>query len=85
MKEYVASIHKIKATKHQKSPLWKACTLQIYFIGYGRIDYFMIIDDKEKGGVSKQTNNSILLTQPKKELFKKLEKDYKDIKYDLEE
>jgi hypothetical protein len=42
-------------------------------------------DDKEKGEVSKQASNSAVLTQPKKELFKKLERDYKDIKCDLEE
>jgi hypothetical protein len=35
--------------------------------------------------VSKQVSSSVLLTQPKKELFKKLKKDYKDVKYDLKE
>jgi hypothetical protein len=30
-------------------------------------------------------NNFTLLTEPKKELFKQLEKDYKDIKCDFEE
>ncbi|KAF4611388.1 hypothetical protein G7Y89_g15625 [Cudoniella acicularis] len=41
--------------------------------------------DKEKGGVSEQARDSALLTQPEKELFKKLEKDYKDMKCDIEE
>jgi hypothetical protein len=49
------------------------------------IDYFVIIDNKKKRGVPEQTNDSVLLTQPKKELFEKLEKDYKNIKYDLKE
>jgi hypothetical protein len=33
----------------------------------------------------KQASDSVLLTQPKKELFKKLEKDYEDVKCDLKE
>jgi hypothetical protein len=48
------------------------------------IDYFVVINNKKKGGVLEQTSDSILLTQPEKELFEKLEKDYKNIKYDLE-
>jgi hypothetical protein len=65
--------------------LWKEVKLQTYFTGHRRIDYFVMTDDKEKGEVSKQANNSAVLTQPKKELFKKLERDYKDMKCDLEE
>jgi hypothetical protein len=49
------------------------------------IDYFVVIDNKKKGRVLEQTNDSVLLIQPEKELFEKLEKDYKNIKYDLEE
>jgi hypothetical protein len=49
------------------------------------IDYFVVIDNKKKGRVPKQASDSTLLTQPKKELFEKLEKDYKNIKCDLEE
>jgi hypothetical protein len=49
------------------------------------IDYFVVIDNKKKRGVLEQASDSVLLTQPEKELFKKLEKDYKNIKYDLEE
>jgi len=45
----------------------------------------VVTDDKEKGGVSEQANDSILSIQPEKELFEKLEKDYKDIKGDIEE
>jgi hypothetical protein len=43
------------------------------------IDYFVVVVDEENGRVS------ALLTEPEKELFKKLEKDYKDMKCDLEE
>jgi hypothetical protein len=44
-----------------------------------------VINNKKKGEMPEQTNDSALLTQPKKELFEKLEKDYKNIKYNLEE
>jgi hypothetical protein len=33
--------------------------------------------------MSKQASDSVVLTQPEKELFKKLKRDYKDMKYDL--
>jgi hypothetical protein len=65
--------------------VWEECKLQTYFIGYGKIDYFVVTDDKEKGGTSEHISDSVLLTQPEKELFEKLEKDYKDVKCDLEE
>jgi hypothetical protein len=85
MKKHIASAHKIKAKKHKFDPLWKGGKLQTYFTGHGRIDYFVVTDDKEKGGVSEQASDSVLLTRPEKELFEKLEKDYRDVKYDLEE
>jgi hypothetical protein len=49
------------------------------------IDYFVVINNKKKRRIPEQTNNSVLLIQPEKELFEKLEKDYKNIKYDLKE
>jgi hypothetical protein len=49
------------------------------------IDYFVVINNKKKRKVPKQASDSVLLTQPEKELFEKLEKDYKNIKCDLEE
>jgi hypothetical protein len=49
------------------------------------IDYFVVINDKKEGGVPEQTNDFVLLTQLEKELFEKLEKDYKNIKCDLKE
>jgi hypothetical protein len=65
--------------------LWKKCKLQTYFITGGRIDYFIVINSNKKEGFLVSSNNSILLMQPEKELFEKLEQDYKDIKCDLEE
>ena len=51
---------------------------------FGRIDYFIIID-KENSGIKGIARDSILVIESKKELFEKLEKDYKNIKYNLEE
>jgi hypothetical protein len=39
----------------------------------------VITDNKKRGGVFKQASDFVVLTEPKKELFKKLKKDYKDI------
>jgi len=81
MKKHIASAYKIKAKEYEVNPLWKEYKLQTYFIGHERIDYFIITDAKEKRGVFEQASNSLLLIQSEKELFEKLEKDYKDVKY----
>lgn len=78
-------VHGKKAKEHAREPLWQECRLQTYFTTRSRVDYFVVIDDKEKGRVSKQASDSVPLTQPEKELFEKLEKDYKDVRCDLEE
>ena len=39
--------------------------------------------DREKGGET--ARGSMLLIEPEKDLFEKLEKDYKDVKCDLKE
>ena len=83
IKEHVASIHKIKATEHKKSPLWEACKLQTYFTGHGRIDYFVVIEVPSQSSRSKL--DSARLTKTEEELFVKLEKDYDDVKVDIEE
>ena len=41
--------------------------------------------DEERGGVSGIAGDSAALTGPEKELFVKLEKDYGDVKGDIEE
>jgi Lhr-like helicase len=78
-------VHGRKAKEHIATPLWQECRLQTYFTAGSRIDYFVVIDNKEKGGLSKQARDSTSLTQPEKELFEKLEKDYKDVNCDLDE
>ena len=77
--------HKRKAKEHDVTPLWREYRLQTYFTAKGRIDYFIVIDNEKKGGVSARASDSVLLTRPEKELFKKLKKDCKDVKRDLEE
>lgn len=83
MRKHMPSVYRIKAAVHEKTALWKEVKLQTYFIGYGRIDYFVVTDNKEKEGISDQASDFIPLIQPEKKLFKKLDKDYKDMKYDL--
>jgi hypothetical protein len=51
---------------------------------FGRIDYFVVVDE-ENGGVKGTARGSMPVTEPKKELFEKLERDYKNVKCDLEE
>jgi len=64
------SVHQIKAIVHEKTILWKEVKLQTYFTGYGRIDYFIVIDSNKREGFLASGNNSTLLTQLEKELFK---------------
>ena len=84
MKKQMASAHKIKAKKHEISLLWKECKLQTYFIAGGLINYFVVVD-KENSGVKGTARRSMPVIEPEKELFEKLERDYKDVKCDLEE
>jgi superfamily II DNA helicase RecQ len=73
-------VHGKKAKEHDKTPLWEECLLQSYFTTRSRIDYFVVT----KAG-SEDGSRGVLLSQPEKDLFVKLEKDYKDIKVDIEE
>jgi hypothetical protein len=77
-------VHQIKATVHDKTPLWKEVKLQTYFTAHGRIDYFVVIDDEKKGILGSDNSLALLLPQPEKELFLKLEKDYEAVKGDIE-
>lgn len=45
----------------------------------------MVNEDKEKSGVSEIVKDFALLIQLERKLFKKLEKDYKDVKRNLKE
>jgi hypothetical protein len=85
MKKHWASCYKIKAKSHKSSLLWKECKLQTYFTGKGRIDYFVVTDNKDRDSRSGATTGSVLWVEPEKELFKKLEGDFETVKCDLEE
>jgi Lhr-like helicase len=82
MKKHWAARHRTEAKSYKSSQSWKECKLQTYFTAKGRIDYFVVVD-REKGGET--ARGSMSLTEPEKELFKQLEKDYKNVKCDLEE
>ena len=77
-------MYKIKAIVYKLYALWRAVKFQIYFTAFGRINYFVIVDE-ENGGIKGTARGSMPVIEPEKELFEKLEKDYKDVKCDLEE
>ncbi|KFZ24597.1 hypothetical protein V502_00922, partial [Pseudogymnoascus sp. VKM F-4520 (FW-2644)] len=83
MKEHVSSTHKVKAAEHKTSPLWRECTLQTYFVGRGRVKYFVVVDNKKLGKLN-TSELSTALKEEEKELFIKLEDDYQDVKGDIE-
>ena len=83
IREHMSAVHEIKAKEHEKSPLWKECKLQTYFTGKGLIDYFVIVEGPSQSSRSKL--DSARLTETEEELFVKLEKDYEDVKGDIEE
>lgn len=55
--------------------------MQTYFAAKGRINYFVVVDIEED---EETAGGSMSLTKPEKELFKQLEKGYKDVKCDIE-
>ena len=75
MRKHMPQAHKIKATVHKSCALWRAVKLQTYFTAFGLIDYFVVVDE-ENGGVKGTARGSMPVTEPEKELFEKLEKDY---------
>jgi hypothetical protein len=50
------------------------CTLQTYFIGKGRVDYFMIVKSSELEGTFPQTQSTALPTDAEKTCFAKLKR-----------
>jgi hypothetical protein len=44
IREHVA-VHGTKAKEHKINPLWEVYMLQTYFVGKGRIDYFVVVDN----------------------------------------
>jgi hypothetical protein len=78
-------VHGRKAKEHNKTPLWEEYLLQSYFTTRSRVDYFVVTEEEAEDGFRGVSIDSILLSQPEKDLFVKLKKDYKDIKVDIEE
>jgi hypothetical protein len=88
IKRHAFSTHQKQAKEHkEETPLWQDCTLQTYFIGKGRIDYFVVVRRRssEQEGTSMQARSSALLTDMEKTCFAKLERDYQTVQGDIEE
>jgi len=77
-------VHGKKAKEHDKEPLWEKCLLQSYFTTRSRVNYFVVIEKGTKDIVGQFITNPVL-SQPETDLFIKLEKDYKNVKGDIEE
>ena len=80
MRNHISSHEKRSAREHRSTPLWESCLLQTYFTNNALIIYFVILKSVKTPKVTHPT----VLTKPETELFVKLEKDYKDVKYDLD-
>ena len=89
MKRHVASAHNLAAKGHKKVALWEECTLQTYFTGKGRIDYFVVVDDNDNKNKQDLINAIEQLPTPLKEeekdLFVKLESNCHNVKGDITE
>ena len=77
--------HKIKATIYKLYALQRAVKLQTYFTAFRRIDYFIVVENKDKVSELRASTGSILLVELEKKLFTKLEGDFNTIKCDLTE
>lgn len=83
-REHCASAHKKKAIGHSEdNPLWEECMLQTYFTSPGRIDYFVVVDNKNDKKLI-MLDSATPLKEEEKDLFIKLENDYQDVKGDIE-
>jgi Orsellinic acid/F9775 biosynthesis cluster protein D len=90
VRKHMPRAHKIKAAVHTSCALWREVKLQTYFTAFRRIDYFVVVvvvvvENPKARVTSIGLDSSRLITQPKKELFKRLERDYKAVKCDLKE
>jgi hypothetical protein len=81
---HMLPVHGLRAKEHKLAPLWKECLLQTYFTAKGRIDYFVVVDEGA-GRVPGPAGGSEPLTEPERVLFAKLERDYADVKGDIDE
>jgi hypothetical protein len=71
--------HGKKARAHSKELLWEECQMQSYFTARHLVDYFIVIERGENPARGTD-RGAVPLSQPEKELFVKLEKDYEDVK-----
>jgi hypothetical protein len=81
---HMLPVHRLRAKEHKQAPLWKECLLQTYFTAKGRIDYFAVVD-REEGPVPGPARGRDPLTEPERELFAKLERDYAGVAGDIDE
>jgi hypothetical protein len=82
MREHVA-VHGVKAKEHKINPLWEACTLQTYFVGKGRIDYFIVGENGSRGDKLINSELTTPLRKIEEDLFASLEADYQGVKDDI--
>lgn len=75
-----------KAEEYKETLIWEECSLQSYFTTRSRVDSF-VVEEVEEEGSNKSGGaqvDSVQLSQPEKDLFVNLEKDFEDVKEDLE-
>jgi hypothetical protein len=64
--------------------LWAECTLQTYFVGKGRIDFFIVVVDKKEDNSSGGNGQGPMpLTEPQKASLEEIEKDFGGVKDDI--
>ncbi len=88
IKRHVFSVHQRQAAEHRTAPLWEECTLQTYFIGKGRIDYFVVVPSSDRGQRMEATQgnkSTTPSTEAERACFAELERDHKCAKHDLRE
>ena len=86
MKRHVFSVHQTPAREHQTTPLWEECTLQTYFVGKGRIDYFVVVPSNGQGLEREVTNcfrNTAQASEAERVCFVELERDQEGARHDL--
>ena len=90
MREHV-SIRGRKAKEHGSTPLWKDRTLQTYFVGEVRIDYFVVCNGQQDGGDGGDTGREGMSERPialkrlteGKICLERLEKDFAGVRNDV--
>lgn len=86
IKRHVFAAHQKPAREHRTTPLWEQCTLQTYFIGKGRIDYFVVVpsNGQDHGREATQASqNTAQLSEAERACFAELERDHEGANQDL--